>query len=100
MQRGPHRKGVCDLIERVRQFNPRIGEYVKHGLPDEKEMMTVNLTNGTIRMHIDAAHSQEAFPVHVPHEWITEIEGTFEESKVAASSTVPSWKKWLGLRAD
>lgn len=98
MKTNPYKTGVLTIIARIKNYNPSIGEYVSHELTPDMEFL-VQLTQGTLKLPPEVAHSQEIFPALVPEEWIREIEQSFVKSLVPVRNpeTKSRWQVIFGF---
>jgi hypothetical protein len=76
MNTNQYKTGVLRLIARIKNYNPEIGQYISHAIASDREFL-IQLTNGTLKLPPEVAHSQEVFPALVPEAWIIEIEKSF-----------------------
>lgn len=78
-----YKKGVLEIISRARQVNPQIGNYQDHQ-PSGPDHFQIKLSNGTLMLPRQVAHSQQEFPNKVSSEWVAEIANTFEQASAEA----------------
>lgn len=93
MTTNQYQDGVQKLVARIKRYNPEIGQYLSHSIAHDNEFI-IQLTNGTLKLPPEVAHSQEEFPALVPEAWIMEMERSFVKCKVtlAAMEPKPKWK--------
>ena len=92
MNTNQYKTGVLKLIARIKNYNPEIGQYISHSIAGDMEFI-IQLTNGTMKLPPEVAHSQEVFPALVPEAWVIEIERSFVKSPIQVR--VPeSGSKW------
>lgn len=83
MKSSEYKKGVREIVARVREINPQIGNYAAHQAsgPDHFQ---ITLSNGKLTLPRRVAQNQQEFPSQVSAEWVAEIANTFEKSSVEA----------------
>lgn len=93
MNTSQYKTGVQDLIARIKNYNPEIGQYVSHSVAPDEEFL-IQLTNGTLKLPPEVAHSQEVFPALVPEHWIVEIGKSFVKSlvQIRVEQPVSKWR--------
>lgn len=93
-----YKTGVLKLISRIRNYHPEIGQYIFHSVAPDKEFI-IQLTNGTLKVPPEVAHSQEVFPALVPEAWIMEIGKSYVKSPAPVYVTEPKsrWKVILSF---
>lgn len=98
MKTNPYKTGVLNIIARIKNYNPTVGEYVSHYMTSDMEFL-IQLTNGSLKLPPEVAHSQEVFPALVPEAWIIEIEKTFVKNPVAVNISEPksTWRVIFGF---
>jgi hypothetical protein len=93
-----YKTGVLNLIARIKNYNSDIGQYISHSVAPDNEFV-IQLTNGTLKVPPEVAHSQEAFPALVPEAWIVEIERSYVKSVVSLQVAEPksTWRIIFGF---
>lgn len=88
-----YKTGVLTLIARIKNYNTEVGQYISHSVAPDMEFV-IQLTNGTLKLPPEVAHSQEVFPALVPESWVMEIEKSFTKSltRIHISEPKPKWK--------
>ncbi len=88
-----YKTGVLTLIARIKNYNPELGQYISHAIAPDQEFI-IQLTNGTLKLPPEVAHSQEVFPALVPESWIMEIGRSYVRGMVPVQRMEPksSWK--------
>lgn len=74
---------MLEIVSRARQMNPQIGNYQDHQ-PSGPDHFQIRLSNGTLMLPRQVAHSQQEFPNKVSNEWVAEIANTFEQASAEA----------------
>lgn len=88
-----YKTGVLNLIARIKNYNPEIGQYISHSLAHDKEFV-IRLSNGTLKVPPEVAHSQEVFPALVPEAWIMEIERSYVKNHAPVQVDEEPRSKW------
>lgn len=83
MKTSDYKKGVREIVSRAREINPEIGDYQVHK-PSGPDHFQITLSNGTLMLPRQVAHSQQEFPTRVSTEWVAEIANTFEKNQAQA----------------
>lgn len=98
MNTSQYKAGVLDIIARIKNYNPDIGSYISHAVDQDMEFV-IQLTNGTLKLPPEVAHSQEVFPALVPESWIIEIERSYVKQLVALPVIQPKsrWRVIFGF---
>lgn len=101
MKTAQYKKGVLEIISRAREINPQIGKYVDHQ-PSGPDHFQIRVSNGSLTLPRQVAHSQEEFPSNVSREWVVEISNTFEASAVEArkhtGTIITRFLNWFAAR--
>lgn len=83
MKAAHYKKGVLEIVSRAREINPQIGNYEDHK-PSGPDHFQIMLSNGTMILPRQVAHSQQEFPAQVSKDWVVEIANTFDQNSVEA----------------